>query len=223
MIKLVIFDWNGTILSDATATLEAENKVLSLFNIKPVTLGQYRELFDIPLTKYYAKVGMNEKSFFENHAKIQKTYHGFYEKRIEQCRARTGTKALLKWLHSNGIKSIILSNHTIESIERHLKRLKLEKYVSAVLANSDVLSTGLKDKAKHAEKYIKENGFEKEQIIIVGDSPEEIKIARQLGVKSIAIAGGWFSVKRLKEKQPDYLIGRLDKAIGIIKRIDAKA
>lgn len=48
MIKLVIFDWNGTILSDAAANLEAENRVLSLFNIEPITIKQYRERFEVP-------------------------------------------------------------------------------------------------------------------------------------------------------------------------------
>ena len=38
MIKLVVFDWNGTLLSDAVATTEADNHVLGLFGIKPLTM-----------------------------------------------------------------------------------------------------------------------------------------------------------------------------------------
>jgi phosphoglycolate phosphatase len=219
MIKLVFFDWNGTILSDTTATLEATNNVFALFNIKPITIKKYQNLYEVPITKLYFKVGINEKLFFENHSKINETFHSFYEKRIEYCRARAGANVLLRWLHTKGIKSVILSNHTVESIERNLKRLKLEKYVDTILANDNVLLTGLKDKTKRAEDYVKENGLSTKQILIVGDSSEEAKIARQLGVKSVLVAGGYCSEKRLKEAKPDYIIGRLDKLIEVINNI----
>ena len=217
MIKLVFFDWNGTILSDATAALEADNITLRLFNIKPITAKNHRDFMDVPITKFYSRVGINEKLFFENESKLRKTFHSSYEKRIAHCRARAGAKVLLKWLHSKGIRSVILSNHTIESIERHLKRLKLERYVDVVLANDNVAHTTFKDKSKRAEAYLKENSFSPKQILVVGDSPEEAKIARQIEAKSVLVSGGWYSKRRLKEAKPDYIIGRLDKLIGVIR------
>jgi phosphoglycolate phosphatase len=222
MIKLVFFDWNGTLLSDATANLEATNDVLRLFSIKSMTIKTFRDLFEVPITKFYSKVGVDEKLFFENHSKIQETFHGSYEKHSERCKTRIGTGVLLKWLHSEGIRSVILSNHTVEGIEKHLKRLKLEKYVDAVLANDNIMSTGVKDKAKYAEDYVKEKGFGPSQILVVGDAPEEAKIARQLNAKSVLVFGGWYSERRLKEASPDYIIGRLDKLIGVIKDIQGK-
>jgi phosphoglycolate phosphatase len=219
MIKQVFFDWNGTILNDATANLKAENYSLSLFNIKPITIKKFRDTFEIPITKYYAKVGISEKVFFENHAKIQETYHSFYEKQIEHCKAREGTEILLKWLYSKGIKSVILSNHTEEGIEKHLKRLKLEKYIETLLANNSIMHTGLKDKAQRAESYIEKNNVSPKQILVVGDAPEEAKIARQIGAKSALVSGGWYSETRLKEAKPDYIIERLDELIGVINKI----
>ncbi len=222
MIKLVFFDWNGTLLSDATAGLEATNNLLCQFNIKPIAIKTYRDLFEMPVTKFYSEVGIDEKLFFENHSKIQDRYHSFYEKRAEHCRARAGTDVLLKWLHSEGIRSVILSNHTVEGIEKHLKRLKLEKYIDVVLAHDNIMSTGTKNKAKYAEEYVREKGFSPKQILVVGDAPEEAKIARQLNAKSVLVSGGWYSERRLKEAKPDYIIGRLDKLIGIIKEIQGK-
>lgn len=223
MIKLVFFDWNGTILSDATAGVEATNSTLRLFDIGPLTVKTYRDLFEMPITKFYSKVGVDEKLFFENHSKIQERYHSFYEKRAEHCRARAGTAVLLKWLRSQGIKSVILSNHTVESIEKHLKRLKLEKYVDVVLAHDTIMSTGLKDKAEYAKGYVMKKGFSPKEILVVGDAPEETKIARRLGARSVAISDGYYSKKQLKEAKPDYIIGRLDKLIGVIKEIEEKS
>jgi phosphoglycolate phosphatase len=219
MIKLIFFDWNGTILDDAVANTKASNRVLLLFNIKPITLGQNKGIFDIPITKFYARVGIGKKLFFENQSKIQETYHHFYEKYAEHCGAREGANVLLEWLNSKGIKAVILSNHTIESIERHQKRLKLKKYFDAILANDSIMSTGLKDKAERAEDYAREHGFNSKQLLVVGDSPEEAKIARRLGAKSILVSGGWYSERRLKKAKPNYVIGRLDKLIEVMKNI----
>jgi len=219
MIRLVLFDWNGTLLSDATAGLEATNNLLPMYNIKPITMKKYRETIDIPITKFYSRVGISEEMFFEEHARIQETFHGFYEKRIENGRARAGTRALLKWLRSKGISSVILSNHTVGGIEAHLKRLKMDRYVDAILANDSIMHTGLKDKAKRAQDYIKKGGFGRRQVLVVGDAPEEARIARRLGSRSVLISDGWYSVRRLKEAKPDYLIRRPDKLIEIIKSI----
>jgi phosphoglycolate phosphatase len=217
MIKLVFFDWNGTILNDANANLEAENIVLPLFGIRPITIKCIQDNFEIPITKFYSRVGINEKQFFENQSKIQETWHNSYEKRVDHCRARAGAGALLKWLRSKGIRSVILSNHTIGSIERHLKRLELKKYFDAVLANDSIMYTGLKDKAKRAEDYILEKGFSPEQVLVVGDSPEEARIARRLNAKSALVSGGWYSEKRLREAKPDYIVERLDRLIGVMR------
>jgi phosphoglycolate phosphatase len=222
MIKLIFFDWNGTILSDAAANLEAGNDALALFGIKPITSKRSREIFDIPITKFYSEAGVNEKRYFENRLKIQEAYHNSYERLAEHCRARIGAGVLLRWLHSEGIRSVILSNHTIKSIERNLKRLKLEQYVDAILANDDILSTGLKDKAIGAESYVKENGFARTQILVVGDSPQEAEIAKRLGGRSVLVSGGWYSEKRLKDANPDYVVRRLDKLIGVIKELNGR-
>jgi phosphoglycolate phosphatase-like HAD superfamily hydrolase len=219
MIKLVFFDWNGTLLSDGAAHTKAENHVLSMFNIEPVTMARIQETFDIPITRFYSALGVNEELFFKRSLEIQETYHRFYEKYAEHCQARGGTEVLLRWLHSEGIRSVILSNHTIEGIEPHLKRLKLEKYIDAILANDDIIHTGLRDKAKRAEDYMTKNKFGAEQILVVGDTPEEARIARQLGAKSVLILDGWCSERRLKEAKPNYVVGKLDRIVGIITDI----
>ena len=45
--------------------------------------------------------------------------------------------------------------------------------------------------------------------MIVGDSVEEIEIAREQGLISVAITGGCASEDRLRGEKPDYLIHSL--------------
>ena len=49
-IKLVAFDWNGTILADTQAVLACDRFALQQIGEKPITLKQLQENFDIPVT-----------------------------------------------------------------------------------------------------------------------------------------------------------------------------
>lgn len=73
MIKLVAFDWNGTILSDALACSQSVNEVLKLFNLKPATLKAYREHFDVPVSRTYLGLGISEKQLENQAEEIVKT------------------------------------------------------------------------------------------------------------------------------------------------------
>ncbi|MBI2327676.1 hypothetical protein HYU92_05160 [Candidatus Curtissbacteria bacterium] len=69
MIKLVVFDWNGTLFADAIACFEADNHVLQSLGIKPITLKIFRQKFEVPVVKFYASMGLNKDQLL-NGAKI---------------------------------------------------------------------------------------------------------------------------------------------------------
>jgi len=57
----------------------------------------------------------------------------------------------------------------------------------------------------------------KDDIIIVGDSLEEIEIGKNLGIKTVAITNGYVSTARLKAAKPDFLINTLTELIDIVE------
>ena len=67
-IKLVVWDWNGTILDDVGITVQAINSgVLPLLNLPEMTVPQYQDVFEVPIIKSYLSLGVSETEF---HAKI---------------------------------------------------------------------------------------------------------------------------------------------------------
>jgi phosphoglycolate phosphatase-like HAD superfamily hydrolase len=220
MIKLVVFDWNGTLLSDTRACQEADSKVFKHFGLKELSLKRFRETFDIPLDKFYAANGLPEKMFWENLELIQNIYHEDYEERAKRCRSRAGARNLLKWLEGQGIESVILSNHTVKAIESQLNRLKLKDYFTAVLANKEHTKTGIKSKQERLEEFMKGQKVKNKETMIVGDGPEEVNIGKRIGLKTVVISDGFCSLKRLKAKKPEHLVKRLDAIIGIIEGED---
>jgi len=221
MIKLVAFDWNGTLFADTKACLFAANQVYKSFGIRPITFKQYLHTTDVPISKFYAANGIPKNTIMKNTEKISSIFHSGYEEKAKNVRTRANTRRVISWLSEHKIDSIIFSNHIEDKIAYQLKRLKIDTYFSQILANS-LLDSAIKSREKKfkLEKYMAVNKINHKEIIIVGDGPEEIEIARELGVMCIAITQGQYSTSRLKAAKPDYLITDLGNIINIIREIN---
>ena len=100
MIKLVVFDWNGTILSDTMACMDSDNHLIKFFGGKPVDLKTYRDTVIIPSNSFYARHGCRMDIIAKQSNRLGQ-FHSFYEERAKKCRTRKGAKEILEWLHSN--------------------------------------------------------------------------------------------------------------------------
>jgi len=193
------------------------NHVLKYFGGKQVSLKTYRDTIIIPSIGFYEMHGCNRKQLEMEFKKLGEVFHTYYEPRVSKARTRINTRKILNYLLKNKIESIILSNHTVTGINSQLKRLKIEKYFSRMLAN-DALSLSMerRNKKEKLEDFLKNNKFKKDEIMIVGDSPEEVEIGKYCGIKTVAITGGYYATHRLVASHPDYLINNLDELRVII-------
>ena len=92
MIKLVVFDWNGTLLSDTNACMAADSHVIKSFGGNPVTLKVYRDTIIIPSNNFYAQHGCDMSQLNRESKKLGQVFHSFYEERAKKCRARKGSE-----------------------------------------------------------------------------------------------------------------------------------
>lgn len=219
MIKLVVFDWNGVLIADAQATVDTDNHLLKSFGRKPIDMRTYRNTFTMPVKNFFLNLGFSEEEMREGAKRIQETFHAHYEPRIAGVRTRAGAKELLEWLSKRGIECIVLSNHTLHSIEAHAGRLGIRRYFSQIIANDMHATMHGKNKAEKLVNLVKKSRYKKEEVLVIGDSPEEAEAGRLAGIRSVGITGGYYSTRRLKEANPDYLINNLSAMIDIIKKV----
>lgn len=221
MIKLVAFDWNGTIFADTYAIFESNNAVFKALNVKPVSFSAFQRHYDVPIKKFYLVVGAKEKDIDNKAKQIIQTFLENYEKRAFQVRSRAYAKELLNYLIKENINSVIFSNHIVESIIGHLQRLKIQKYFSEILGNSiENLPLKGRNKSEKLGDYIDSKKLKSKDVLIIGDTIEEIEIGKELGCFTVAITHGNCSTARLKTAKPDFLISSLKEAIDIIKQIN---
>ena len=221
MIKLVAFDWNGTLLSDTQTVVDSSNHFIKALGAKPITLKFYREYFTVPVIDFYEIAGLNRQEVLRNSRLNSEIFHKFYELKVKRLRSRAGARKVLTWLNQNQIQAVIISNHIVERINEQLDRLRLLPYISKTIANNQ-LDEALKskNKGKKLKTFISSKKIKSHEVLVVGDSTEEIEIAKEFGSTSVAITHGHYSTTRLKATKPDYLINNLREVIGIIKDLN---
>lgn len=220
MIKLVAFDWNGTIFADTYAIFESNNESFKLLNIKPISFKTFQKYYDVPIKKFFMALGASEDNLDKKTSQIANAFHSQYELRVAKVRSRAFAKNLLDYLSKRNITSVIFSNHTIDPIKKQLKRLKLDRYFSEIIANLH-LESALKDRNKKnkLKNYMNVNNLSPKEMLIIGDTVEEVEIGKELGIKTIAITHGNCSESRLKAAKPDYLINSLKEVKSIVDNL----
>ncbi len=220
MIKLAIFDWNGTILADVTATVEGFNRQLQALGQRPVSRQAFLDSFETPISRMFANVGVDLAEFDDKlRLDAAHAFHNYYEPRINQGRTRIGVRKTLQTLSSRGTTCIVLSNHTTKEIQAQIVRLRLEPFFSTVLAHDSIGRNHHEDKQQYLENFLRGSRFRPDQSVIIGDSVNEILIGQQLGIPSIAISGGFTSTARLLRAKPDILIRKMTNVVKAIEEI----
>lgn len=223
MIKLVVFDWNGTLIADVKADLDATNHELKFLGISPITVVKQRKFFEVPIRNYYKNLGVSEDLISKDSEKLANIYHTYYERRVDHCRTRGGARELLYRLEHKGIARIILSNHNVVNISRQLLRLKLTQHFDVILANETLSAVYHQGKQDHLREWLKTTDLKGPEIIIIGDTAEEIAIGQKLGLVTVALTGGYSSAKRLLEAKPDFIINKLSALEEVIHKYNKAA
>ncbi len=218
--KLIVFDWNGTLLSDTAASLKASNACLDFYGYPPITLQRSREVFNFPIIHFYTALGLSVDEVLAKAEQSNQVFQKSYEHHARHTRTRQGARELLSWLKEEGATSIILSNYLTDKIEIHLKRLRLRPYIDHVSAHNCDGTTILHTTSKHErlETYMREHNHAACDTVIIGDSTEEPALAKALGLTSIGITDGYITNQRLRAAKPDHIIGHLGEVQGLLRQ-----
>jgi len=214
----IVFDWNGTLLNDFETVHGLTNHMITGEGHEPVTLELFQEHYEIPFTKLYNNLGL-EPHQVQRLIDVQAiNFNDLYEAASANVPLRDGAIDALAHAKTHNIASFILSNHIVEPIKLHLKRLGIEHFFDEVLAFAS-RATQFKDmsKGERLRRFRAEQGLSDHPTIIVGDSVEEIEIAHEQKFISVAITGGCVSEKRLRAAKPDYVIHSLGELPAILR------
>ncbi len=171
MIKLLVFDFDGTLASLKEAHFQSLNQALATINAKFVISEEDQvSTFEGLSTRNKLNILVKERNFSPN--KIEEVFQIKQELTSQAIEATLHFDPLLdhtfKLLKQEGYQLMVASNAIRSTIEAGLKKLGISHYFDKVISNEDVKHT-----KPHPEIYLKamiEAGVDPSEILIIEDS-----------------------------------------------------
>ncbi len=208
--KVIIWDWNGTLLDDVNYCVECINNLLDKRKLPEVTATLYREIFTFPIIDYYRAVGFDlDQEGFEKPAMefIGLYYKNFYQTKLFPC-----VQEVLEEFQKRGLKQVVLSAMEHDSLLKTLDEKGILKYFDEVTGVGDHYGSSKEETGKRLLKNLK---IQPEDAVIIGDTLHDKQVADALNVDLILVSTGHNSEQRLKAAHP-VVVDKLDKVVDLI-------
>jgi pyrophosphatase PpaX len=180
MIRAVFFDWDGTLADTSEASFRCYVRLFESYGIA-FDRDAYARTYSPNWYHTFREVGLGEEHW--NDADARWLAH-FAE---EEVALIDGARELLVELDERGVANGIVTSGSRERVTRELAAHALMPYIRASVFGCEVRA-----KKPHPEGLLlglERIGVSAADAVYVGDSPEDIAMARGAGVFSIAVPG----------------------------------
>jgi len=220
--KLYAFDWNGTLFDDSRVIHQCFVTVQKAYGYEPCSFEDYQRWFEFPIDRLYRNAGFSDELIATKIEEMQKCWHAAYAVFEKRTALRAGAEQMLREITSENVHCVIFSNHFKGPIETQCARLHISPFFQEVLASKD-LDEQLQapPKKERLLRYMERNKISPSRAILIGDTEEEVSVAREFGATSIAITGGWATAERLAACHPDHTIDSLSEIPAIGREVFA--
>ena len=190
--KYILWDWNGTLLDDVKASLDAVNDMLEMYEKNKITLEDYYSYVDTPIYKFYEKIfDLNTVPM----SVIKPLFARFYNNRKDGINLAENAEKLLVCCKEKGVKQYILSASHIDDVSMYAKSLGVYDLFEEIEAAKDYEAGSKIDRAK---MLFESEKIQKNECVMVGDTLHDLETAKALGIDCILYSKGHTDFEKLK-------------------------
>jgi HAD superfamily hydrolase (TIGR01549 family) len=236
--KAVIFDYIGTLVNCRNYTMDASK--LKLHNVLvaegfDVERDMFLAAYDLAHEKYrkvryeqlrevtnavWVSEALNNLGFevAADDCRVQAALNLFFQDFINTLELRVGAKKIVKQAQKQA-KVGLISNFTHSPvIYNSLRKMGISDFFNAVVVSEEV--GWRKPSSLIFQEALNRLQVQAGEAIYIGDSPnEDIKGAKQAGLKTIFVSSQFNTLKALSEskQKPDFLAKDLDRCLKILR------
>jgi len=202
-MKAVIFDMSGVIADIIQLHAETREKTLAKYGISctsedhEATAGQSLKE---QLAYYTDKYGVELP-----HAKISAEMRAIQAKEHHKIKPCKGVEKLIRSLHGHYKLAVISSNLKV-SVNELLDNFKLGQFFDVVIGIDSHRTIGTTQRETYLEAA-QMLGVKPTECTLIEDSPESIKVGKELGMKSIAVPNQY---NKQREFSADLVVNSLE-------------
>lgn len=207
-LKVVVFDWSGTISNDCVNTYNAAMKLRAHFGLP----------HDLPMDEWLKTTMPNAIDFLKSSGvdtdpkKIIELFQKYYAENDCGPKPYDDAEELLSFLKTSGKNITIVSAHPSEELKNEIDEYGFREFIDEAIG-------GVRNKADELKSLFKkfsESGIEQSEIVYIGDMVSDIRAAKVAGIKSIGIVRGYHSEESIRMGNPDFVIKSLKELKDII-------
>ncbi|MGD9485265.1 HAD family hydrolase [Streptomyces sp. TRM70308] len=192
----IVWDWNGTLLHDIHAVIEATNLTFAEVGLAPITLERYRELYCVPVPRFYEKL-TGALPTDEEFARLNELFHRHYFDRADTVALTLGAAELLAARAAAGATQSLCSLAPHEHLLPLVRRHGIEGHFVRV----DGLATPLdgRGKAAHMARHLTSlTDVDPARTVVIGDAVDDARAAAHVGAHAVLYTGGSHSRRSLE-------------------------
>ena len=189
MIRAVLLDVDGTLIDSNDAHARAWVDVGDEFDHE-IEFGRVRWLIGMGGDRVLPELTGLEEESDEGRQILDRRGEIFRERYLPQLRAFPDTHALLERLRKDGRKLVIATSASGKDLKALLKQAGLERLIDDA-TNSDEAEES-KPAPDIVEAALEKAGVPVGDVVMIGDTPYDVKAAQRAGVEIIGVrCGGW--------------------------------
>jgi HAD superfamily hydrolase (TIGR01509 family) len=200
----VLFDWDGTLVDSAGATFRCYQRLFGSYGIS-FDRKRFEETYAPDWYQTYRLLGLPEQVWAEADARWLALYAR------EGTPPVAGARLALERIAAAGLTQGLVTSGDRRRIEAELKALGFDRYLKPLVCAGE--SPRPKPAPDPLLAALERIDVSPSEAVFVGDSPEDVRMARAAGVCVIGIPGGFPNRQGLQEAQPDHLADSLAAAV----------
>ncbi len=198
----IAFDLDGTLVDSVTDLTEASNRMLAEFGQKPLDEATVRGYIGDGAMKLVQRVlGDDEAQAREALRRFRRHYADCL---LENTRCYPGVEDTLASLEQLGIPMGVVTNKPHEFSVRLVQGLGISRYFRSIVGARQGLP--VKPAPEMLELCLAELDVDAAGSWMVGDSTNDLRVARAVGTKAIGLTYGIGSKASLVAESPDHLL-----------------
>ena len=190
MEKRLIWDWNGTLLDDVPAAVNALNRMLVKRGVSPVTIDRYRRRFGFPVRPFYAELGVDLDRW--DWDEICEDFHSYIAEEPQSIRG--DAVAALRFAMDCGFRQCVLSALRQDLLECSLKKNALLEFFDLVYGVDNLDGAS---KLQRGRELVAALDADVGNAVMIGDTLHDAEVAKELGIDCVLVSCGHQTPERL--------------------------
>jgi HAD superfamily hydrolase (TIGR01549 family) len=212
-VKVIIFDFDGTLADTFDALVSISNRLAIEFGYAPTTPEELPKVRNLSSREIVKQSGISVLKLPFLLKRVRESLHN----EIQYLNPISDIKEALTQLINEGYFLGILTSNAEENVIPFLKKHGMQGLFSFISSE-----TSLFRKDKSLKKLMKINNLSSEEVIYVGDETRDIEASKKINIKVIAVSWGFNSGEVLAKHNPDFLIHKPSELIEVLRSLQKR-